>query len=196
MDAVILAGGENKRLPFIKSFLEINKKRIIETNIELLGKIFDRVMISTNSPELYFYLGLPMIGDVINSRGPMTGIFSILINPGVDEIFVTGCDMPFIKKKLICFILERWSKEWDAVVPVFNGNPQPLLSIYSKRVVTQMEEAIKNNQRSLIDFLSKIHVLFINEGEVRNIDPDGRSFININTLEDFKKETGGRECLV
>ncbi|NWF76668.1 MAG: molybdenum cofactor guanylyltransferase [Nitrospirae bacterium] len=196
MDAVILAGGENKRMPFIKSFIKINNKRIIESNIELLGKIFNRIIISTNSPEIYFYLGLPMIGDVINTRGPMTGIYSVLINPDINDIFVIGCDMPFIKKKLIKFILSKWNNEWDSIVPLFNSKPQPLLGIYSKRVLTKMEIAINNNQRSLMDFLCKINVLLIKEGEVKEIDPDGRSFVNINTLKDFKKEMGGRKCLV
>lgn len=196
MDAVILAGGENKRMPFIKSFIKINSKRIIESNIELLGKIFNKIIISTNSPEIYFYLGLPMIGDVINTRGPMTGIYSVLINPEINDIFVIGCDMPFIKKKLIQFILSKWDKEWDSVVPLFNSKPQPLLGIYSKRILTKMEIAINNNQRGLMDFLCKINVLLIKEGEVKDIDPDGRSFVNINTLKEFKKEMGGRECLV
>ncbi len=196
MEAVILAGGENKRFPFVKSFIEINKKRIIDSNIELLKKFFDRIFISTNNPELYFYLGLPMIGDVINSRGPMTGIYSVLKNPDINEIFVVGCDMPFINKKLIQFILKRWNNDWDSVIPLFNGKPQPLLGIYSKRVASKMETAIKNNQKSLIAFLNKIKVLFIKEGEVKEIDPGGRSFVNINTLEEFKKEIGGRECLV
>jgi len=36
MKTLILAGGENKRLPVIKGFLEIKGRRIIELNIELL----------------------------------------------------------------------------------------------------------------------------------------------------------------
>ena len=66
MDALILAGGENKRIPSIKGFLEIRNRKIIETNIELLKSIFSRVILSVNNPELYFYLGLPMIGDVVD----------------------------------------------------------------------------------------------------------------------------------
>ncbi len=59
-----------------------------------------------------------------------------------------------------------------------------------------MEQSIKNGERSLREFLRGINVLYINEEEVRNIDPEGRSFININTIEDFQKEIGGEICLV
>ena len=49
---------------------------------------------------------------------------------------------------------------------------------------------------SLRSFLKGIHVYYINEEEVRAIDLEGRSFININTIEDYRKEIGGKICLV
>ncbi|MEW6571638.1 MAG: NTP transferase domain-containing protein, partial [Nitrospirota bacterium] len=87
-----MAGGENTRFPLTKGFLRVNGNRIIDSNVALLAKIFDRVIISTNTPEKYFYLGIPLIGDVVVSKGPMTGIFSALAIPGVPSIFVTACD--------------------------------------------------------------------------------------------------------
>jgi len=196
MDALILAGGENKRFPVIKGFLEINGRGIIEKNIELLKGIFNKVLISTNNPELYFYLGVPMIGDIIEYRGPMTGILSVLTMPDVSEVFVTACDMPFINTMLIKYIIDKLEKEYDAVIPIFDDKPQPLLGIYSKRIAKRMEQSIKNGERSLRRFLQGINVLYINEDEVREIDPEGRSFININTMEDFQKKIGGNICLV
>jgi len=196
MDVIILAGGENKRFPMIKGFLEINGRGIIEKNIELLKGIFDRVIISTNNPELYFYLNVTMVGDIIECRGPMTGILSALTIPEVSEVFVTACDMPFIKPELIKYIVDKWEKEYDAAIPIFDKKPQPLFGIYSKRVAKRMEQSIKNGERSLREFLRGINVLYIKEEEVREIDPEGRSFININTIEDFQKEIGGEICLV
>lgn len=185
MDALILAGGENKRLPVTKGFLEINSKKILESNIELLKGIFDRVIISTNNPELYFYLGVPMVGDVFKHRGPMTGILSALSIPEVSELFVTACDMPFIMPGVIRYIVNKWVAGYDAVIPVFDNKPQPLLGIYSKRIAQNMEQSIKNGERSLRRFLCGIDVLYIEEKDVRAIDPEGRSFVNINTIDDY-----------
>ena len=134
MHALILAGGENKRLPVIKGFLEIDGRRIIDSNAEILTGIFDGVLVSTNSPEDYFYLGLPMVGDTMEQRGPMTGILSAVNLPEISEIFVTACDMPFISDELIQYIAGQWDKKWDAAVPVFAHKPQPLLGIYSKKI--------------------------------------------------------------
>jgi molybdopterin-guanine dinucleotide biosynthesis protein A len=194
MDALILAGGENKRMPLIKGFLEIGNRKIIETNIELLKSIFSRVILSVNNPELYFYLGLPMIGDVINSRGPMTGILSVFMNTESADIFVTACDMPYINAILIKYMVEKYNDKFDALIPLYDGKPQPLFGIYAKRISELMEQRIRSGKKSLLDFLKTINVCYINEEEVRSIDPEGRSFVNINTFKDYQRE-GGAICL-
>lgn len=187
MNALILAGGENKRLPMLKGFLEINGKRIIESNINLLDPIFDKVIISTNNPEHYFYLGRQMVGDTMSERGPMTGILSTLNLPEISEIFVTACDMPFISSELIQYMLDQWDTKWDAAVPFFDRKPQPLLGIYSKNIAQHMEDSVKRGTKSLRKFLQGIHVLSISEKDVRRIDREGKSFVNINTPEDVDR---------
>ena len=195
MDALILAGGENRRIPLLKGFLEINGTKIIESNVRLLKGIFNRVLISTNSPELYFHLGALMVGDIIKHRGPMTGIYSALNVPDVSDVFVTACDMPFINVILIKHMINKWDGKWDSVIPVFDNRPQPLFGIYSKKISGKIEDSTKKGRRSLRELLKRINVLYIKEEEVRSIDTEGRSFVNINTMEDFKRE-GGRLCLV
>ena len=83
----------------------------------------------------------------------------------------------------------------DAAIPLFDKKTQPLLGIYSKRIAGKLENSLQSGQRSLKEFLTKIDVLYIKEEEVRRIDPEGRSFVNINTLEDLERE-GGKICLV
>ena len=188
MKALILAGGENRRIPIMKGFLELMGRRIIESTIVLLKEKFDCVIISTNNPESSFYLGVPMVGDVMNYRGPMTGIVSALTTIEDSEVFVTACDMPFIKPELIRCIVDRWTERWEAVIPLFDGRPQPLLGIYSKRLLPKMEESISKRSRGLREFLKTKEVHYIEEEVVRAIDRDGRSFININTMQDYERQ--------
>lgn len=195
MDALILAGGENSRIPFLKGFLEIGGSRIIESNVRLLKGLFKRVLISTNSPEIYFYLGEMMVGDIIKHKGPISGIYSALNIPDVPDVFVTACDMPFINVILIQHMINKWDGEHDSVIPVFDNRPQPLFGIYSEKITGKIEDSIKKGRKSLMELLKRINVLYIKEEEVRSIDKEGRTFVNINTIEDFKRE-GGRLCLV
>ena len=56
MTGVILAGGKNSRIGLNKAFLEIGGKKIIDRTIEIYKKIFDEILIITNTPEDYQYL--------------------------------------------------------------------------------------------------------------------------------------------
>jgi molybdopterin-guanine dinucleotide biosynthesis protein A len=202
MTGTILAGGENRRIPLLKGHIEINGKKIIDSSVNLMRNLFGRAVISTNTPELYFYCGAPMIGDIINQRGPLTGIFSVLSNIKDDAIFVAACDMPFLNERLIRYMVDTYNNfnsgtnKWDAVIPVFEGKPQPLFGIYSKNILGVIEERLNKGLKRLKDLLTEINVLYIKEEEVRQIDPEGRSFLNINTMEDLEKIRGGNICLV
>ncbi|MCE5193981.1 MAG: molybdenum cofactor guanylyltransferase [Nitrospiraceae bacterium] len=191
---MVLAGGENKRIPVLKGHIEINGTRIIDSSIRLLKDFFRKIVISTNSPEHYFYCGLPMIGDVLKERGPATGIYSVLKSTGAEAVFVVACDMPFVHSDMVSLLVGSYKSDCKgrhAVVPIFDNKPEPLLGIYSKSTVNVIQSCIKEGRRSLREMLKQMDVLYIKEKDVRSVDPDGRSFININTMEDLNKTIGG-----
>ena len=214
MFAVVLAGGENRRLPVTKGLIDLGGKKIIESVLDRLGAFFDKLAISTNEPEKYYYLGVPLIGDVYPVRGPMTGIFSALswgeaarpggsIGAAEDAFFAffVACDMPFIKSGLIARMIERKNEitgspgEWDVLAPIWQGRPEPLFSFYRASCLEKMEKNIlagsKRNDLSLRRFLEKtVTARYLDEKEVKKIDPGGRSFININTEDELKNFCG------
>lgn len=200
MIGAILAGGENRRIPYIKGLLNVNGLTIIERNLAILKEVFCKVVISTNSPEVYFPFGVQLIGDIINERGPMTGLFSVLAATGADSVFVIACDMPFVKKELIIYMKERFevlssSQGIDAMIPFFKGEMEPLVGIYTSSLTVRLEEALRAGEKGLYAFLRKLNTLYIDEKEIKDIDPEGLSFVNINTLEDYER-IGGQICLV
>ena len=189
MTGLILSGGENSRIPYLKGFLAVEGETIIGRSLHVLRKVFGRVVISTNSPQWYFRFGVPLIGDVRREQGPMIGILSVLAAAG-EEIFVTACDMPFINEGLIRYMADVFQKECgavDAVVPVFTGKKEPLFAVYSVRVADTIEKMLGEGKRGLIEMLDRMEVRYIPEEEVRRFDPAGRSFVNINTMEDYHK---------
>jgi len=113
--------------------------------------------------------------------------------PSVTEVFVIACDMPFINGILIKHMKDRWDDRRDALIPVFEGKTQPLFGIYSKKIAEKMREYLHTGRRGLRRLLEGSDVLYIGEEEVRDFDKDGRSFVNINTMEDFHRE-GGKIC--
>ncbi len=196
LSGIILAGGRNSRFPIQKGFIRIGGVPIIERNLGIMRSLFRDVMISTNMPESYFYLGAPLVGDVLPSRGPLTGIYSALINSRNPAVFVIACDMPFVEAGMISLVCDKYKESilkerFDAAIPVFGGRPQPLFGIYCNVALPALEEGIMNDKVALKPFLGEIRTLYIEEDEVRAIDPQGRSFVNINTVDDFEMITSG-----
>ncbi|GBE03113.1 MAG TPA: molybdenum cofactor guanylyltransferase [Nitrospirae bacterium] len=186
---VILAGGENTRMPVLKAFIKVNGEPIIEKNLALIQQLFEETFIVTNQPEEYSYLGAPLFGDIHNIRGPMTGIFTSLINSSTPWVFISACDMPFINKELINYMNSQ-RKGFDAVVPASKGKAEPLFAFYSKKLLSPMEKAVLSDRRGLKDFLKDKKVKYISAADVRRFDPGARSFINMNTPGDADQHLG------
>ncbi len=182
---VILAGGENKRMPFLKAFIEVNGKKIIERNLKIMKKLFKEVFIITNNPEAYVYLSVPLLGDVYNRRGPMTGILSALLNSSNMWVFISACDMPFINEHIIRYMSSKRGN-YDAVAPKLKGKMEPLCAFYSKRLILSMEKTVVNGTTSPRDFLKRKKVKYVYTDEIKNINDGLMSFINLNTPEDIK----------
>ncbi len=182
---VILAGGENRRMPVLKAFIEVDGEKIIERNLKIMKKLFKEILIVTNQPEAYLYPGIPLLGDIYNVRGPMTGVLTSLLNSSTHWVFISACDMPFINEHLIRYMAAK-RDNYDAVAPMLKGKIEPLFTFYSKRLISYMEKAIIAGKTGLQDFLDNKRVKYIVTEEIKNIDPGVRSFININTPEEVK----------
>lgn len=182
--AAILAGGENTRMPVLKAFIEVEGQKIIERNLEIMKKSFREIFIVTNQPEEYVYLNMPLLGDIYNVRGPMTGVFTSLMNASNRWVFISACDMPFLNRDLIEYMASKIDNS-DAVVPVKKGKTEPLFAFYSKRLLSSMEKSILSDKRSLKDFLNNKRVQYIKISEIKKIDPEAKSFINLNNPEDI-----------
>ncbi len=194
LTGVILAGGSNRRFPIPKGLLKIGNKRIIETLLEIYQEFFDEIIISTNSPELYFPYNVKLVGDVYPSMGPLVGIYSSLINASNDGIFVTPCDAPFVKRELIEYLIDLHREE-PVVICRYKGIIHPLIGIYTKKILENIEHAIITGRIRIVDLLNDVDCRIVQEKALIHIDPEGRSFVNINTPDDFKKHIGGRICL-
>ncbi|MBF0458610.1 MAG: molybdenum cofactor guanylyltransferase [Nitrospirae bacterium] len=182
---VVLAGGENKRFPSLKAFIEIDGEAIIDRTLRLMSTLFDEVIISTNQPDLYFPKCEILIGDVLAEKGPATGILSCLLNIRNDRGLFIACDMPYIKEELI-EMLVSFAGDYDAVVPLHMGRPEPLIALYHKRIVPVLENAISEGVKSLSEILKRINTRYVKDEQVSEADAEGRSFININTPEDLQ----------
>jgi molybdopterin-guanine dinucleotide biosynthesis protein A len=183
---VILAGGENRRMPVRKAFIEVNGQKIIDRNLRVLKRLFEEILIVTNEPEHYAYSGVQLLGDVYDIRGPMTGLLTALFNANNKWVFVLACDMPFISESLIRYMASKRNR-YDAVVPSLKGRPEPLFAFYSNQLLPFMEESLLAGEKGLKYFLHnhKKRVQYIPLKELTGTGHGADSFINLNTPGDI-----------
>jgi len=174
-DACILAGGKSSRMGEDKGLKLLHGKQMIRYVIESLIPRFPTIKISTNNLE-YNVFGYELLADIIPEKGPMGGIYTALKNSLCNDVFITGCDMPFISGSSLDYMLQRENK--SATVAVCNGKIQPLFGIYSKNLIPLLESKIEQNQLSMMKFLQEINTALV---EINNED----EFLNMNTPGDI-----------
>jgi molybdopterin-guanine dinucleotide biosynthesis protein A len=173
----LLAGGKNSRMGgFTKSFLKFKDEYFFQRILEEF-KNFDRIAIISNEKKLYKKYEVESFEDIIKDKGPLGGIYTALSSIN-DSCFIVACDMPFLsQEKLLSFY--NYLDNYDVIIPLYKGRPQPLCALYNISVLKYIKEAIDNNDLKIMIPLKKAKIKFI------DIDDD-KLFININTPEEYR----------
>jgi molybdopterin-guanine dinucleotide biosynthesis protein A len=186
MTGIILAGGKNTRIGMDKAFLRIGDKVIIEEILAKLSTIFPKIIVVTNSPNSYCYLGVEVVRDILPDKGALGGIYSGLVASEAHYNFVLACDMPFISLNLIEYMRKN-AEGYNVVIPKPNNYFQPLHAIYSKDCIQPIKEQLHRNDLQVFGFFNRVEVKCISAEEVKAFDPRGIAFFNINTKNDTEE---------
>jgi molybdopterin-guanine dinucleotide biosynthesis protein A len=193
---VIQAGGESKRMGEDKALLPFCGVPLIERMLRRLGGLADEVCITSNLPGKLQYLGLPVIADIHPGKGALGGLYTALASAAHPEVIVVACDMPFVNPRLLlaqCDLLS--TTQSDAVIPISSFGFEPLHAVYRREsCLAAVKNALEAGQLRLSAWFSQIQVYKMALAEIAVYDPDFRSFINVNTPDDFQSaETLARQ---
>ncbi len=188
MAGIVLSGGENLRMGVDKAFLKIGGMPIIEHILRALKGIFDNVIIVTNDPQLYAAYDVSVVTDALDKRGPLTGIYSGLLNTRDEYNFVAACDMPFLNTGLISYMMGL-TVGHDIVVPRIGGLPEPLHAVYHRGLLPIIENRVRNDIGQIQGVFSGARVRYVTEEEIDRYDQGRRSFMNLNTPREYKEAT-------
>ncbi|MCK9419501.1 MAG: molybdenum cofactor guanylyltransferase [Nitrospirae bacterium] len=188
MTGIVLSGGENRRMGRDKAFLKLEGAPLIEHVLRALRAVFPRIIIVTNAPSSYVSYDALAINDAVDKRGPLTGIYTGLLNSTDEYNFVAACDMPFLNPDLIAY-MAGLADGHDIVVPKIAGRVEPLHAIYSKGLLPLIEKRLQGDARNVQGIFGEARVRYVRETEIDSFDPEHRSFKNLNTPEEYKEAT-------
>lgn len=200
--AMVLAGGDSRRMGFDKAFLKMPDGRtLIEVTLAKLASLAEEIMLVTNQPPKYEPLGAKVVADIYPGKGSLGGIYTGLREASHFHSLVVACDMPFLNPHLLRYLLSL-APGYDVVVPravpwgdgvarkgrdtAKGRSLHPLHAVYSKGCLAPMERLLEKGDLRIISFYPQVRVRYVEEKEIRAFDPERLSFFNINTPRDLE----------
>jgi molybdopterin-guanine dinucleotide biosynthesis protein A len=185
--AAILSGGRNTRMEGRnKAFLDVDGRTILDRLIETLAPLFPEIMLVTRQPELYAGRAIRIVEDIFQARASLTGLHAALTHAQAPWVFVCPCDAPFIQPALVRLLLDSISPQVDAVVPRIDDYYEPLCAVYSKSCLAPITAQLEREEFQIKGFFRHIRIQTIGAAQLKGVDPQLRSFLNVNTPEAYQ----------
>lgn len=183
--ALILAGGKATRLGGVdKRTIVVEGRTIFERQVAALGPCVAEILVS--SPRAVE--GYRTVVDPVPDAGPLAGIAAGLAAVATPWLFVIAGDMPHVHRAFIDLVLSHGDAESDAVGIRIGGLPEPLctalrVAVWRPIVTARIAKSRLKASSLLTD--EAVRVRWIEEAQVRAIDPRLRALHNVNTPEDL-----------
>lgn len=215
VSAVILAGGQSRRMGRDKAFIEFEGAPLIARVIERVKPVCSEVIIVANDVDAYAHFGVRVVGDAYPGKGSLGGTFSGLQVAREDYALAVACDMPFLNAALLRYLISL-APQFDVVIPraqdpsgkaprFSRGDPpaggrksrraeqpiakesnlHPTHAVYSKTCLPAMHARLLADDLRLIGFHDAVRVRVVETDEIDRFDPQHLSFFNANTPEDL-----------
>ena len=184
--AVILAGGKSSRMGQPKALLPFDHEPLIVHIVRALKSMFAEAVVVAAPDQELPPLSALLVRDEVAYQGPVGGIYYGLKAAGGDFCFVTSCDVAFTNLSLISYLISHISN-YDVVVPFWQERFQPLHAVYRRSVLPLLKEQLERGELRPIFLYDKVRTRKVHADEIRRFDPEGLSFFNINTPEDYEE---------
>lgn len=192
---IILAGGRSTRFGGgEKSLRAVDGKPMICRVREALLPLVDEVVVSVRD-ERQRDLVFPFLSggdhtfayDRLQDIGPLAGVLESLKAARGEYVVIVACDMPFVNPKAIDFLFAK-ARGHDAAVPLGPRDfLEPLHAVYRREaMIRAVEASLRAGERRIASPLKHLKdVVYVPFEEIRAVDPELKTFLNINRAEDI-----------
>lgn len=179
----ILAGGQSRRMGTDKSFILLHGRPLIQHVIDRASQLDMPLILIANDIERYQQFDLPVYRDAIPGAGSLGGVYTALTYSETEYTLCLACDMPQVNPALLRYLMTL-TGSYDVVAPRVNGVTQSLHAIYHRRCLPAMHEHIQQGKLKISDVIELLQTRFVEDAELSRFDPEGASFMNLNTQRD------------
>jgi molybdopterin-guanine dinucleotide biosynthesis protein A len=184
ISAVLLAGGESRRMGRDKATLLFRGKPLWQIQLELLRKLAPaEIFVSARTNPIWRPADVQFVADDPPSRGPLSGLAASLAKTRTTHLLALAVDMPFITEEYLKFLCSQIELGCGVVANI-EDRFEPLTAIYP-------QEALANFQRALLgtDFsMQTVASRLATEGKLRVMPVtslERKLFFNLNEPADL-----------
>jgi molybdenum cofactor guanylyltransferase len=185
ISAVLLAGGESRRMGKDKATLFLRGKPLWQIQFELLRKLEPtEIFVSARTDPVWCPAGAQFVADDLPSRGPLSGLAASLAQTRSAHLLALAIDMPFMTENYLRYLCEQIEPR-IGVVPKIDSRAEPLAAIYPRQIETDVREALAGDDDFSLQTL--VHGL-VETGKMRGIpvtEQERELFVNVNEPADL-----------
>lgn len=197
ISGVVVAGGRSQRMGHDKRRLRLwgdDGSTLLEHTVALVRDVCDDVVVVLNDPDAWPHLPARIVGDVYGDGGALGGIYSGLYAMQHAHAFVVAADMPLLNTSLVQWMI-RQPRDYDVLIPQVADNSrarnrlgvESLHAIYSRACLAPMQRQLDDGNPQVIGFFDHVRVRVIDPATLRQFDPNGTAFANVNTPDDVQR---------
>jgi molybdopterin-guanine dinucleotide biosynthesis protein A len=193
--AVVLAGGFSSRFGQDKGVLELANKPLMRHVIDAVSPIVEETIVVTNSEEKIreytkmLSKNVRFVVDLCRSQGPLIGALTGFNAAQGKYALLVPFDTPFVSREVVSFLFELCVGKAAAIPRWPNEQIEPLHAVYyTKLALEAARQAVdegKLNMRAMIEKLRGVR--YVSTLVIQQLDPDLKTFFNINSPLDLKK---------
>jgi molybdopterin-guanine dinucleotide biosynthesis protein A len=183
----IQAGGESRRMGQDKALVPFLGRPLIQRVIDRLAPIADEFIVTTNRPEDYQFLGLPLFPDLAPGRGALGGLYTALSAASQPLVAVVACDMPFVCADLLAALRDDLrATDIDLAIPRPQGGLEPFHAVYRRGTcLPHIRTALEGDKWRVDAWFARVRIRYLDQPELLAFDPDLLCFSNVNTPEEL-----------
>ena len=156
LTAVLLAGGESRRMGRDKATIEFEGQPLWNRQIDVLRAVGpEKIFVSVRTLPFWLPEEAELLFDDPPSRGPLSGLTKALAAMRTTHLIALAVDMPFMTSEQLD-VLRELAAEGRGVIPTIGERAEPLAALYPTEAAVDFATALAGSDFSLQRVIRKL----------------------------------------
>ena len=181
LPCVIFAGGKSSRMGQDKSLLPFgNYPSLAQYQYERLCQLFSDVYLSAKNRDKFNFTPQVIEDPLKSDFAPTAGFVAAFEHLKSERIFVLSVDTPFVDESIIQILLDADATHYDAVISKTASGTHPLIGIYHRSLLSQLQRMLHEGDHRLGKLLSSVKTRYVQF-------PKEEPFSNLNHQNEYEE---------